>query len=233
LHVFKKGLSASFPIFLGYLPVAIAFGISARGIGLSVIDSIMISALIFAGASQFALVSLLATGTSAAVASIAALMLNLRHILYGLLLAPLLKRVKFSTVAPLAFGLTDEVFATAISQLEKIPKEKRILWLLGLEVGAYLSWVFGTLLGAIGSSILLAISPTFAPTLSFALPALFLVLLLPLLQGATMFVAALTGGFVALIFHLAGLTAFGILAAGVIGPLLGFAFRRRFAWNGM
>jgi 4-azaleucine resistance transporter AzlC len=226
MQTFKKGFFASFPIILGYFPVAIAFGVSARGVGLSVVESVMISVLVFAGASQFALVSLLAAGTSAAMAAVASLMLNLRHLLYGLLLAPVLRRVKLSAAAPLAFGLTDEVFATAISQLERIPEEKRTLWLLGLEAGAYLSWVFGTLLGAAGTSILLAISPAFAPTLSFALPALFLVLLLPLLKGDAI-VAALTGGLVALAFHLIGLTAFGILVAGILGPLVGFAFRRR------
>lgn len=222
---FKSGLFASFSIFLGYIPVAIAFGIYSRGTGLGVLDSIIISALIFAGASQFAMVSLLASGVASGGASIAALVLNLRHLLYGPLIAPFLKGASTSRIAQLAFGLTDEVFAAAYSQLEKIPEEERASWLSGLEIGAYLSWISGTLLGAAGGSVLLSQSPYLSSALSFALPALFLALLLPLLRWDSA-VSALIAVVVALSFHYHGQTSLGILAAGVSGPFAGIALKR-------
>jgi 4-azaleucine resistance transporter AzlC len=211
---------------LGYLPVAIAFGISATGVGMSTPESVLFSALIFAGASQFALLSLLAAGTPLGVASTAALALNLRHILYGPLVAQRLGRVKLARAAPLAFGLTDEVFATALAQLEKVSADARAPWLLGLEAGAYLSWVGGTLLGAAGGEVLLSLSPALAPVLSFALPALFLALLLPMLKGEAVLAAAVGGG-VAMIMHLQGQTAAGILGAGIAGVLTSLARRWR------
>ncbi|NOZ59254.1 MAG: AzlC family ABC transporter permease [Euryarchaeota archaeon] len=211
---------------LGYLPIALAFGISATGVGMSLLESVLFSALIFAGASQFALLSLLAAGTPPGVASTAALALNLRHILYGPLVAQRLGRAGLSSTAIIAFGLTDEVFATALARLERVPGEARTLWLLGLEAGAYLTWVGGTLMGAAGGEALLSLSPDLAPVLSFALPALFLALLLPLLQGGAVLAAAAGGG-VALIMHLHGQTAAGILGAGAAGVLISLLRRWR------
>ncbi|WP_456475308.1 AzlC family ABC transporter permease [Candidatus Pyrohabitans sp.] len=220
-----SGITSSLPIMLGYLPVAMAFGISAAGVGMNMVESVLISALIFAGASQFALVSLLAAGTSLAVATIAALALNLRHLLYGPLVASLLNPSKPIHAAPLAFGLTDEVFATALVQLEKVDNDQREPWLLGLEAGAYFSWVGGTFIGAAGGEALLSLSPALAPVLSFALPALFMALLLPMLHGEAT-IAAIVGAGIALIMHSLGFTALGILFAGIAGPLLALALRR-------
>ena len=114
------GVASSFPIVLGYLPVAVAFGISAAGVGMSTGESVLISALIFAGASQFALVGMLAAGAPLAVASAAALALNLRHLLYGPLIAPLLNPAGRIYAVLLAFGMTDEVFATALAKLKRL-----------------------------------------------------------------------------------------------------------------
>ncbi len=218
------GVASSFPIVLGYLPVAVAFGISAAGVGMSTGESVLISALIFAGASQFALVGMLAAGAPLAVASAAALALNLRHLLYGPLIAPLLNPAGRIYAVPLAFGMTDEVFATALARLKEVERT-RASWLLGLEAGAYLAWVGGTFLGASSGEALLSLSPALAPVLSFALPALFLALLLPMLHGDGA-LAALAGGGVALVMHLLGFAAFGILGAGIAGPLFVLLLRR-------
>ena len=226
MRAFFEGIAASLPIMVGYLPVAMAFGISAAGAGMSIGESVLASALIFAGASQFALVSLLVTGTHIAVATITALALNLRHVLYGPAVASLLpRRCKQNHILPIAFGLTDEVFATALVQLNKVNKDGRIFWLLGLEAGAYTAWVAGTFIGAVGGETLISIAPNFSPVLSFALPSLFMALLLPLLRGEAT-VAAIIGAGIALILHYFGFTAFGILLAGIAGPLLTLGLRR-------
>ncbi len=223
---FVRGVEASFPIVLGYLPVAVAFGISAAGAGMSTGESVLVSALIFAGASQFSFVGLIGAGTPIAIATVTSLALNLRHILYGPLVARFLSRPRLHHALPLAFGLTDEVFATALVRLEKIDSSARMFWLLGLEAGAYLSWVAGTFAGAAGGELLLLASPSFAPLMSFALPALFAALLLPLLRGDTLY-AAVTGAAIALTAFLLGFTAMGVLFAGILGPLFAIAVRRR------
>lgn len=203
----RRGLRAAWPIVLGYFPVAVAFGaLGAQG-GLGLLPLQLTSLLVFAGASQFALVGLLAQGVPPLLAATLGLFLNLRHAFYGPALRPYLKG------GPLeAFLLTDEVFALALRTLPRLPQEERRGYFLGLGLGAYLSWNLGTLLGALGGQGLLA-WPGVGEALSFALPALFFLLALPHLKNP----AALLAGGAALGLHLLGQTALGLLVAGLIG----------------
>ena len=61
---FPEGLHASFPIVVGYLPAAVAFGVAARGADLGIAETVAMSLIVFSGASQFALAGLLAAGAS-------------------------------------------------------------------------------------------------------------------------------------------------------------------------
>jgi predicted branched-subunit amino acid permease len=110
-----------------------------------------------------------------------------------------------------AFLLTDEVFALALKTLPHLPEEERRAHFLGLGLGAYLSWNLGTLLGSLGAEGLKGLSQAFG----FALPALFFLLALPHLRNR---VALLAGG-VALVLHLLGQTALGLVLAGALGLL--------------
>ncbi|RTI11757.1 transporter [Thermus scotoductus] len=205
----KQGLKAAWPIALGYFPVAVAFGALGAQAGLGYLWIQLTSLLVFAGASQFALVGLLAQGVPPLLAASLGLLLNLRHAFYGPALRPYLKG------GPLeAFFLTDEVFALALRALPGLPPGERRGYFLGLGLGAYLSWNLGTALGALGAKGLLA-WPRLGEALAFALPALFLLLALPHLRNP---VALLAGG-VALGFHLLGQTAWGLFLAGVVGFL--------------
>ncbi len=218
LRVWVRGVRSSFPIALGYLPVALAFGIVSREAGLTPAGALLMSATVFAGASQFALVGLLSQGAVASVVLLTTIALNLRHIMYGPLLAPSLRRCAVGRLPVVAFGLTDEVFATALAQLDRQPASTRSLGLLGLEMGAYAAWTGGTLAGALGGEALVGAFPAVSSALSMALPALFLVLLLPMLEGEVV-VAALAAAVVAVVARLADHTALGLLAAGIVGPL--------------
>lgn len=214
----KRGLRAAWPIALGYFPVAVAFGALGAQAGLSPLWIQLTSLLVFAGASQFALVGLLAQGVPPLLAALLGLLLNLRHAFYGPALRPYLRG------GPLeAFFLTDEVFAVALRAPPGLPPGERRGYFLGLGLGAYLSWNLGTALGVLGAQGLLAF-PGLGEALSFALPALFFLLALPHLKNP---VALLAGG-VALGFHLLGQTAWGLFLAGVTGLLgEGFGERRR------
>jgi len=178
----KAGFLAAWPLVLGYFPVAVAFGLLGREADLSPWEIQMVSLLVFAGASQFALVGLLAQGTPPLLAAGLGLLLNLRHAFYGPALRPYLRG------GPLeAFLLTDEVFALALKTLPHLPEEERRAHFLGLGLGAYLSWNLGTLLGSLGAEGLKGLSQAFG----FALPALFFLLALPHLRNR---VALLAGG---------------------------------------
>ncbi len=203
----KKGLSASTPIAIGYLPVSITFGITALTLGFSKLEAILASALIFAGASQFALISLYSISFTEAV--IIPVFLNLRHIVYSYVVS---QRMNLKRPFLTSFGLTDEVFARFLSS----PRNERFMW--GLEIGSYLSWVAGTVVGVLFGSMLIS-TEIFTPSLVFSLTALFFVLLIANLQETNV-LSAITGGSIALIFHFFGYTSAGILIAGIAAPTI-------------
>ncbi|MBI3285478.1 MAG: AzlC family ABC transporter permease [Burkholderiales bacterium] len=169
------GIKAAVPIIIGYLPVSAAFGVAGVAAGFFPWQIIMMSCLIFAGASQFILLASFAAGTPWLwVVGLCALM-NARHLLYGPLIATLMPkslRLRLS----FAFTLTDEVFATALSRLKMVDTAQRSSWLGGLGLGAYFSWITGTAIGAYTGGALEQASPILAHAMQFSLPALFLAL---------------------------------------------------------
>ncbi len=174
-----KGLFCSFSIVVGYLPIAFSFGVSGLQSGLSPDQVILISALIFAGGSQFVLIGLLSTGGAIYGIVATVLLMNARHFLYGKAIIDRLKDGVRTVPAPLlAFGLTDEVFASAVGGMDSIAPNDREYWLIGLQLGAYLSWVVGTLIGVVAGYELLEDNWIIKDALAFILPALFLSLLL-------------------------------------------------------
>jgi 4-azaleucine resistance transporter AzlC len=236
---FPEGLRASIPVVLGYLPASIAFGVAARGAGLSISESVLMSLIVYSGASQFAIVGLAAAGASWLVMAAISLVLGVRHVLYGPSLAPHLRGTGMGRAAVAAFGLTDEVFAVASVKLPQRPAG--FGWLVGLEAGAYVSWTLGTWIGGVAGTGVVDALPSVAPALSFALPALFVALLVSLIKpeslaprGASgpvagaVFVAAV----VAVALSLVGVGNWSVPAAGVAGPVTGLLLGRRRASAG-
>ena len=215
---FRAGLRAAFPIVVGYLPIAVAFGAAAASAGLDWMPAGAISAIVWSGAGQFALVSALAAGTGLAPAILLCSLLALRHLLYGPVLAERLPagRVRLA----LAFFLTDEVFATALATSGPIAAP----WLFGLGMAAYLAWLVGTLAGALLGRGLEALAPSLSEAMRYALPALFIAIAWLHVNRRTA-LPMLVAGVVALgVASQAGATA-GIFAGAAAGCLAGW--RRR------
>ena len=221
---FKGGLKSSFPIVAGYLPVGFAFGVAAEGAQAGTLAAVFTSLFIYAGASQFALVGLLKDGVPILSAALITLGLNLRHLLYGPGLSRDTEEFSLRERLVAAFGLTDEVFAVAFSRIGIMPHESRFWWLMGLEFGAYSCWIGGTLSGRISGDLLLSHFSFLRPALSFALPALFLSLLLPMLNSTTR-PAVMISLLLAAVFHWSGHSEIGIIAAALIGPGIGIIGR--------
>ncbi len=230
---FPEGLRASVPVVVGYLTAAVAFGIAARGAGLSVAESVVMSLIVYSGASQFALAGLVAVGASWPIMAGISLVLGVRHVLYGPALVPYLRRMGVGRAATAAFGLTDEVFA--VVSVESRQRPASFGWFLGLEAGAYSSWVLGTCAGAFAGTAIVAALPFLAPALSFALPALFLALLVSLVRTggsasggspAPIAGAVLAAMMVAASLYLEGLGSWSVPAAGIAGPLAGLLLGR-------
>ncbi len=216
---FSRGVRGSFPIVLGYLPISVTFGIVATQAGLPLWGAVLISAVMFSGASQFLLIAMLANSMPLALAFLLALTLNLRHVFYGPVLASLLKGVDRKKLCVVSFGLTDEVFAIASDKLGLLEKGSRCGWLCGLEFGAYGSWVAGTAVGAYGGAALLGFSAELVEVMGFALPALFLTLLLAAYKPG-LNIGLVISFVVALSAAILGQAALGIVLAALAGALI-------------
>ncbi|MER5811944.1 AzlC family ABC transporter permease [Streptomyces sp. NPDC002033] len=155
-----------------------AFGVTAAGAGISVLQACALSLLVFTGASQFALVGALAAGGNPFTAAAGAFFLGTRNAFYGLRLSRLLALPR--AVRPLAaHWVIDETTAVALAQPDR--KSARLgFTVTGLSL--YLLWNLTTLLGALGAE---AIGDTSAWGLDAAGPAVFLALLAPMLRTGT------------------------------------------------
>ncbi|MFE3072892.1 AzlC family ABC transporter permease [Streptomyces sp. NPDC059247] len=155
-----------------------AFGVTSAGSGLSVLQTCVLSLLVFTGASQFALVGALAAGGNPFTAAAGAFFLGTRNAFYGLRLSQLLAVPR--AVRPFAaHWVIDETTAVALAQPSR--RAARIgFTVTGLTL--YVLWNATTLLGALGAE---AIGDTAAWGLDAAGPAVFLALLAPMLKSAT------------------------------------------------
>lgn len=148
-QTFGRGLKAALPIAIGYIPVAITFGILGKTGGLALAPVAAMSLFVFAGAAQFMALSLLVSGVAAGQIVLAVFLLNLRHLLFTANLSRKLPKLRGVVASVLAFGVTDEVFSVASSEEGLRPP-----YLLGLELGAWSAWSGGTILGYLAGNLL-------------------------------------------------------------------------------
>src|SRR5690625_3836963 len=112
MTMIQKGMEAGFPIMIGYIPIAIAYCVLASHAGLSLFDLTMMSVLVFAGASQFMGINMIAASASAIEIIIATFVLNFRHFIMSLAYSNQIRdSVSVKGRSLLSLGLTDESFA--------------------------------------------------------------------------------------------------------------------------
>jgi 4-azaleucine resistance transporter AzlC len=221
---FLRGLAASLPIVMGYLPIAFSFGVAATRAGFSPTEAFALSLIIYAGASQFLALALLSSGAPVLVSAFTLIAMNLRHVLYG----PALLREagdKASTrhAWAWAWGLTDEVFGQALGALARGQRFSEP-YMFGLGLGAYAAWVSGTVIGALAGGGALEGWPALSAGLGFMLPALFLALLLSILSRRQLPVIAVAG-LVTVVGTLAISATSGILLGMLAGAATGLVRR--------
>lgn len=172
---FIKGIIAGISIALGYLPVALTFGFIAETTGLSLLETIGMSAFVFAGAAQYMSLSLLAIGTGALEIIFTTFIINIRHLLMSTAISEKAEQDHPLIKAIYAFGITDEVFAVTSTKEGKLTS----LYIGGVALIAYSSWVINSGIGyVIGTSL----PQTLQQSMSIALYALFIALLVPSLK---------------------------------------------------
>lgn len=146
---FKDGLTASIPLYIGYFPTAIAFGLLARNTGISFRDTSLFSMVVYAGASQFMALEMIHLGLSSISIIIATFLLNLRHSVMSASLSLNLKGIDKRLLPLIGFGITDESFSVLSFNKDKID----LPFVLGVN-SSYISWVLGTMIGFLVGEIL-------------------------------------------------------------------------------
>ena len=167
----------SVPVMLGFIPVAIAFAIMAGAAGLNGGESVAMSVMVFAGASQMMAVGMIAEGAGYLAIIIATFIMNFRHFIMSTCVFRRMKNTGITSKLLCSFGVTDESFAIFTTS----PKEICNKWYFaGVFVGTYSSWIIGTFIGTLANNVL---PLTVSNSLGIALYAMFIALLVPSIKG--------------------------------------------------
>lgn len=167
---FKKAFPYTIPVLTGYLFIGIAFGIMYAEKGYSIWWAVLMSVLVYAGSAQYLAVNFFVPGISFAQIIFMTLMVNIRHVFYGLTWLE-----KFHQMGKkrwyMVFGLTDETYSLLC--LTKAPggvDEDKFMFAIVLLNQVY--WVVGSAIGSILKNVL----PFHAAGIDFAMTALFVVI---------------------------------------------------------
>ncbi|MBQ9140688.1 MAG: AzlC family ABC transporter permease [Lachnospiraceae bacterium] len=167
MKLVKQVLLKTFPVFTGYIVLGIGFGILMVKNGFGIGWVLAMSLFIYAGSMQYLGISLLTGGAGILQTAIATLMVNARHLFYGISMVD--KYKDMGKAKPyLAFSLTDETYSLVCS--EKVPEGvKPAKYFLLLSMFNHFYWVLGSCLGALLGNII-----TFDTTgIDFSMTALF------------------------------------------------------------
>jgi 4-azaleucine resistance transporter AzlC len=175
------------PILLGIVPFGLIAGISAVSVGLSPLHGVGMSILVFAGASQLAALQLIGRDAPFLVVAATALIINARFVMYSASLAPHFDGASTGRKALLAYLLTDQAYAFSIRRYAERDETvlARLSYYLGAAITLWVTWQISTAVGAfVGTSI-----PD-AWSLDFAIPLVFIALLVPAIRDRADGVAA-------------------------------------------
>lgn len=211
-----KSISPAFPVVIGYLPIGFAYGVLAVNGGLSVFQTVLMSIIVYAGSAQLIAASLFAQSIQPFSIIATTFIVNLRHLLMSAALAPHMQEWKNSQVALFSFELTDESFGVHSLRFER--GENQPLSTITINMICQFSWVIGSLVGAVAGNLIEDVRP-FA--LDYALPAMFIALLILQIKQRTHLWIAIFSGIFSLVLWAAGATQWNVIIATIIGAALG------------
>lgn len=205
-----SSLSPALPVVMGYLPIGFAFGVLAAGVGVNTFNTVLMSLIVFAGSAQLMAVGFISQGMNPLAIIAATFIINLRHLLMSASLSPYMRSWSKSQVAWFAFELTDETFGVHSLRFEQgdIAAGKA----LRINLVCQLAWVIGTLLGVVAGSMINDVRPL---GLDYALPAMFIALLVLQLRGKMYTWVALGAGALSLLIWMGGLVQWNVILAAV------------------
>lgn len=222
----RRGFRASLPLWIGMLPFGLVMGVLADAKGLSLLEAVLMSALVFAGAAQLLALDLWTDPVPVIALIVATAVVNIRMAPQGAALAPWLDRLRGLRLWGTLATLVDHSFAMAVQEQRAGGRDAG--YLLGIGLGLWVSWVFTTAVGHLAGA---AVRVPAGHPLFFASTAAFISVLVGLWRGPRADLAPwVAAGLVALAAHRAGLPVplpllFGSLAGAVLGAWI--ELRRR------
>lgn len=221
---FFAGVKATLVLIPSVMPFGMVYGALALASGIAPDAALAMSSIVFAGSAQFVAAQLVAGGASGLVLLLTTLVINLRHMLYGISVSPWVSHLPARWKWPLAYLLTDETYVVTILHYEQGDhgqKTHKHWFYLGSGLLMWSSWQVSTAAGVIfGSNI----PPAWS--LDFAGPLTFIALVVPALTDRASVVAALAAGVAAIL--LAGMPLkLGVIAASLLGIAAGALVDRR------
>lgn len=221
LSAFFEGVQAVLPALFGLLPFAMISGIAAVEAGIPPFSALAMSVLVFAGASQLVVLDLMKQHGLPLAMILTGLVINLRFAMYSAALAPHVRHAAAKWKAFFAYLLTDQAFVISVARFQRgYHAELKSWYYLGTALSIWIVWQIGAAAGIfLGSQIPASWS------LDFAVPLIFLSMLVPALKDRASKAAALASS-VTIILAASLPLNLGLLAASASGILVGFLAER-------
>ena len=170
----RKALAAAFPVTLpvlmGYLAIGIAFGLMLQEIGYNFIWAFFMSLTIYAGSGQYLGVTLLATAAGLGTVAVMTLLINFRHLVYGLSMLEKFRGMGWRKLY-MIFSLTDETYALLSSAQAPVGVNPKSFY-FAIAVLDQSYWILGSVIGAVAGAVI----PFSTEGVDFAMTALFVVI---------------------------------------------------------
>lgn len=214
---FVAGMQGSLPILIGVIPFAMITGVGAVSVGLSFWETMGMSVVVYAGASQLVVFQLMSAGTPWIIMVLTAWVVNVRFTMYSATLAPYLQKLSTGRKALLAYMLSDQAFGVSMSRFVSTDKPMDHRWYyFGSALIIWVMWQIGAVTGALLGALVPA-----SWGFDFAFPLSFMALMFSALRDRPTLIAALMGGMVAVLAK--GLPYnIGLVLATVLGIAAGY-----------
>jgi 4-azaleucine resistance transporter AzlC len=172
------GVKKSIPVAISVFAYGLVFGVLARQAGLTMLEALLMSGLVYAGASQFVALGLWAMPLPVGAIILTTLIVNLRHLLMGASVSPWFSRLPFTKVYGTLFFLSDESWALLMGEFAR--GKRNAAFLLGSGAALYVAWVSAALVGRTLGGV---IQDPAQWGLDFTFTAVFIALLVGLWRG--------------------------------------------------
>ena len=217
----RAGVRDTLPLLLGIVPFALVAGVAGVESGLTPLQTVGMSVFIFAGASQLAAMDLLGRDAALGVVVLTAVVINLRMMMYSASIAPHFRALSTRVRAGCAYLLTDQAYALVIARYTDEDEDVHMpFYYLGVGATLWIVWQAGTVVGVVfGAGV-----PD-AWRLEFAVPLVFIALLVPVLSSRPRVVAGIVAAAVAVLAAGLPFNA-GLIVGALVGVVAGIGARR-------